>query len=280
MKRKVELPDVHRDGSPSVAGMIIDKVGIKGDEMSLKLVRIIGGPITVLATVDCYVSGKAEAKGINMSRIPRTIRSHSKDDIGVDTLKTILENLQKELFSIDSYIKLSFKYPIKKRSLKSEIESEQFYDCVLEGHMEGVKTDFYLTVDVMYSSACPCSFELSGALPGGGVPHSQRSVAKIKVKFNPANIVFIEELIQAAEDVLRTPVQVIVKREDEQEFARLNQENLKFAEDAVRLVADQIGKMNRVLDYVVVCEHFESLHRYNALAAKSKGIPRGLKYDG
>ena len=43
-------------------------------------------------------------------------------------------------------------------------------------------------------------------------------------------------LINTLEDELKTPVQAAVKREDEQEFARLNGQNLMFCEDAARKI--------------------------------------------
>ena len=75
----------------------------------------------------------------------------------------------------------------------------------------------------MYSSTCPCSFELSqdarerrGKAANG---HSQRSIAKIKIQFNPDNIVWIEDVIELARTQVPTEVQVGVKRRDEQAFA-------------------------------------------------------------
>ena len=44
-------------------------------------------------------------------------------------------------------------------------------------------------------------------------------------------------LIDRVEQALGTPVQTVVKREDEQAFARLNGENLMFCEDAARRMA-------------------------------------------
>ena len=66
-------------------------------------------------------------------------------------------------------------------------------------------------------------------------PHSQRSIATVKVKLNAACNEFpIVSLVDTIEQALQTPVQAAVKRADEQEFARLNGQNLMFCEDAAR----------------------------------------------
>ncbi|MFP3458127.1 GTP cyclohydrolase, FolE2/MptA family, partial [Psychrobacter sp. SIMBA_152] len=57
-------------------------------------------------------------------------------------------------------------------------------------------------------------------------PHSQRSIANVKVKLDQNIQEFdVVNLINLLEDELKTPVQAAVKREDEQEFARLNGQN-------------------------------------------------------
>ena len=77
--------------------------------------------------------------------------------------------------------------------------------------------------------------------------------------------------------MLKTPVQIIVKREDEQEFARLNGNNPMFVEDAVRFISDVVDKLPGVLDWSVVANHYESLHPWSACAVNWKGIPGGLR---
>ncbi len=119
-----------------------------------------------------------------------------------------------------------------------------------------------MAIDVRYSSTCPCSAALArqliqqafqqkftneslnldtihewlGTTDGiVATPHSQRSVAEVKVKLNNNISNFpITDLVDLIEGALQTPVQAAVKREDEQEFARLNGQNLMFCEDAAR----------------------------------------------
>ena len=66
------------------------------------------------------------------------------------------------------------------------------------------------------------------------------------------------------------------KRQDEQEFAKMNAENLLFSEDAVRLFRHILEDDETVADYSIHVEHFESLHPHNATAKIVKGVTGGF----
>jgi GTP cyclohydrolase I len=133
-------------------------------------------------------------------------------------------------------------------------------------------------LDFTYSSACPCSYELSvhANLARGvaAVPHSQRSVAKLSVAYDAD--FWIEDLVDIARDTLQTETQVMVKREDEQAFAELNAANLKFVEDAVRLLYQGLDSDERIEDFRVFASHKESLHSHDAISVLVKGVPDGF----
>ena len=118
------------------------------------------------------------------------------------------------------------------------------------------------------SSACPCSYELSEYAKSSrnrlAVPHSQRSVARISVEFDED--LWIEDLQNICKNALQTETQVMVKREDEMAFAELNGAYLKFVEDAVRLLYEQLIKDLRIKDFRIICSHQESLHSHDAIS--------------
>jgi len=87
----------------------------------------------------------------------------------------------------------------------------------------------------------------------------------------------ITDLINAIEDTLKTPVQTAVKREDEQEFARLNGQNLMFIEDSGRKLKALLGNDNRFPDFWVRVEHHESLHAHDAVGVFTKGVEGGYQ---
>ena len=70
-------------------------------------------------------------------------------------------------------------------------------------------------------------------------------------------------------------MQATVKREDEQEFARLNASNLMFCEDASRRLQAKLDSETGYLDFWVRVNHLESLHPHDAVAIVTKGIPNG-----
>lgn len=164
-----------------------------------------------------------------------------------------------------------------------KMEGHIFYNCILEGRLHKVKHEvprgaaeypyhdrykFFLTVEYVYSSTCPCSFELAqdattrrGQAANG---HSQRSIGKITVQFDPdRHVVYIEDIVEMARRQVPTEVVVICKRRDEQAFAELNGSNLLFTEDASRLLyqgLDQMFSDGKIDDFSIVTEHIESLH--------------------
>ena len=107
-------------------------------------------------------------------------------------------------------------------------------------------------------------------------PHSQRSDARILVRLRDGLEDFpITDIIDRVESTLATPVQTAVKREDEQEFARLNGQNLMFIEDAGRKLKDSLDEQAAVTDFWVRVEHHESLHAHDAVGVFTKGVEGG-----
>ena len=78
-------------------------------------------------------------------------------------------------------------------------------------------------------------------------------------------------MIERLESALKTPVQSAVKREDEQEFARLNASNLMFAEDAVRRLSAALSGDKLFSGLACEVAHLESLHPHNAVAKVATG---------
>ena len=79
------------------------------------------------------------------------------------------------------------------------------------------------------------------------------------------------------EQVLATPVQTAVKREDEREFARLNAANLMFCEDAGRRLKAMLNARDDIEDFLVRVEHHESLHAHDAVSVFAKGVAGGYR---
>ena len=85
----------------------------------------------------------------------------------------------------------------------------------------------------------------------------------------------ITALIDSIEGALKTPVQTAVKRVDEQEFAKLNGQNLMFCEDSARRLKRALDGQPCYQDFWLRVNHLESLHAHNAVAIATKEVEGG-----
>jgi GTP cyclohydrolase I len=188
---------------------------------------------------------------------------------------------KEEINAHRAQLKLSFEYPILKPSLRSGLEGWQYYRSAYEGRIDELnRFRKYIHFDFIYSSACPCSSELSEHARGTrdvyGIPHSQRSTARVSVEVAESQHLSVERLQELCLEALQTETQVMVKREDEQAFAEMNGAFTKFVEDAARLLYEQLDDEPKIVDFQVACAHLESLHSHDAVAVINKGVLGGF----
>ena len=279
---KASLPDLQNGPASLIEGanVPIQQVGISNFKLPLKYPTPSGDLLTLETSVDGYVGLDAGKKGINMSRIMRTFYEFKDEIFHPGKLEELLYAYKDELDSRTAFLKLSFSYPMMKKSLRSGLEGYQYYDVSFEGKLDEYGNfSKFIHLDFVYSSACPCSFELAEhAREERGVaaiPHSQRSVASVTAELN--DDIFIDQLVELSREALHTETQVMVKREDEQAFAEMNGAYQKFVEDAARLLYDQLNEEESIKDFVVRCAHLESLHSHDAVSRICKGVPNGLR---
>ncbi len=261
--------------------MPITQVGISNFRIPLKFMTARDEPILLEASVTGTVSLQADRKGINMSRIMRVFYTFKDRVFTPELLEDILIAYREQIGSSRARIKLSFNYPMLRNSLRSGMEGWQYYRAAYEGVLDDLgRFRKIIHFDFIYSSACPCSAELSEhAEEHRGVyaiPHSQRSNARIKVEVRKGQTVSLEEIQDHCAKALKTETQVMVRRADEQAFAELNGAQTKFVEDAVRLLYEPFERDNRIFDFQIACAHLESLHSHDAVAVVNKGVDRGF----
>lgn len=279
---KASLPDLQNGPASLIEGanVPIQQVGISGFKLPLKFPRPNGELVTLETSVDGYVGLEAGKKGINMSRIMRSFYKFKNDVFHPDKLREVLEKYCEDIDSQSAFLRLSFNYPISQKSLRSGLEGYQYYKVAFEGTLD-TKGKFrkFIHLDFEYSSACPCSYELSEhareTREVATIPHSQRSVASLTVELNEE--VFIEDLVNHCIEALMTETQVMVKREDEQAFAEMNAAYQKFVEDAARLLYEELNEDERIADFLIRCVHMESLHSHDAVSRICKGVQNGLR---
>ena len=265
------FPDLQNGPSSLIQGspVEIQQVGIHNFRLPLKYKTRDNGIIELETKVTGTVSLEAHKKGINMSRIMRSFYEFKNDTFSIDKLETVLSAYQEKLKTFDSKISLKFSYPIIQKSLRSDNEGYQYYNVTLEGDLNKKgEMKKIIHFDFVYSSACPCSYELAEYARKyrnkATVSHSQRSVTRISIEFD--EMVWIEDLQEMCAKALSTETQVVVKREDEMAFAELNGSYLKFVEDAARLLYEQLVEDERIKDFRIICSHQESLHSHDAIS--------------
>jgi len=282
---RASLPDMmEAEDAIQGAAVPIQQVGVSNFHLPLQFRTETGKLITLQAAITGSVSLEASLKGINMSRIVRSFYEHEDDVFTLDTVRAILDKYRRKVESLDARLKISFSYPMLQESLRSGLSGWQYYDVSLEANVgSDGRHRAFIEFDFVYSSACPCSAELSehardvrGAY---AVPHNQRSKARVRVEVAEGADLSIEDLQAHCLNALKTETQVMVKREDEQAFAELNGAHIKFVEDAARLVYAELAEDSRIVDFQVACSHLESLHSHDAVSVICKGVPGGMKAD-
>jgi GTP cyclohydrolase I len=280
------LPDVQNSGSSDMQGANVPilQVGISGFRLPLRFVGPDGENLTLESKVTGTVSLDADKKGINMSRIIRIFYEYENEVFSPETLERILRHYKEKLDSREARIKVDFSYPMVQKSLRSGLEGYQYYNSSFEGIIDRAdRVRKIINFDFVYSSACPCASELSEHARQTrdllAIPHSQRSLARVSVEIHPDRELSMLELRDMCIHGLGTETQVMVKREDEQAFAELNGAKIKFVEDAARLLYEQLVEDSRIIDFRIVCSHFESLHSHDAVAVLCRGVDGGFRAE-
>jgi GTP cyclohydrolase I len=269
------------------------------------------GGMRSLAKIQAYVNLVDPAsKGIHMSRLYLMLDKMSDQPLTPDSLSALLAEFVQSHhgLSTEAFVEYRFDYYVRRGSLLSGNSGWKNYPVRLRGHLKDAQVTLEIAVQVPYSSTCPCSAALARQLiqeqfsqdfvgrdhltqeevyawlgTSQGIcatPHSQRSTAKIKVKLAEVGASFaLSSLINSVEFALKTPVQAAVKREDEQEFARLNGENLMFCEDAARRLQSALDEQAVYQDFWLRVDHMESLHPHDAVSIVTKGIHGGYRSE-
>jgi GTP cyclohydrolase IB len=253
-------------GSPDYRNMPIQKVGI----------RNIRYPITVrdksrekqetVANVSLSVNLPHTNRGTHMSRFIEVL-DRFKDEVSYQTLDLILIEIKKALKAEESHLELSFPFFLRKKAPVSEMESVMSYDCVISAtystHLE-IET----RVEIPVHTLCPCSKEISEASA-----HNQRGTVAITVGMS--KFIWIEDLIQIAEESASSPLYALLKREDEKYITERAYANPRFVEDVVREVALRLQTLPGLRSYTIEVENFESIHNHSAYAVITKGPDPG-----
>ena len=235
----------------------INRVGIKDISHPVRVKDRSAGEQHTIATFNMYVSLPHNFKGTHMSRFVEIL--HAEREISVESFRGMLENMTRRLEADAGHIEMTFPFFIMKRAPATGVESLMDYRASLIGERHDGVTDLWVRVVVPVTSLCPCSKRISdyGA-------HNQRSHVTITAQLE--RHMWIEELIEIAEQEASCELYGILKRPDEKYVTERAYDNPKFVEDMVRDVATRLNDEERIVAYVVESENFESIHNHSAYA--------------
>lgn len=236
----------------------INKVGIKDVYHPVRVKDRASVEQHTIANFNMYVALPHNFKGTHMSRFVEVLHMNERE-ISVESFRDILAEMTQKLNAQSGHIEMSFPFFVMKKAPMSGVESLMNYQASLIGELHNGKPELWLKVVVAATSLCPCSRDISkyGA-------HNQRSHITIKARVD--GHMWLEELIDIAEQEASCEVYSILKRADEKYVTERAYENPKFVEDIVRDVAVRMNKEERVRAYVVEAENFESIHNHSAYA--------------
>jgi GTP cyclohydrolase I len=243
---------------PDTRRIPIDRVGIKDIFHPVRVKDRAGGEQHTIANFNMYVHLPQDFKGTHMSRFVEILNEHERE-ISVESFNAMLAEMTERLDSAAGHLEMTFPYFIMKRAPVTGVQSLLDYRATLAADVKDGHVDTWLKVVVPVTSLCPCSKEISdyGA-------HNQRSHVTISVRI--AEHVWLEELIEMAEQEGSCELYGILKRPDEKYVTERAYDNPKFVEDIVRDVAVRLNADPRVRAYVIESENFESIHNHSAYA--------------
>ena len=252
------LPDY---ASQPCNGRLLERVGVHD-----VIIPMIGvGEVLIPAKQSLYVELEGK-NGAHMSRLVSIIEnlSHIKIDVWRNPLEEAItsHNAAKAFWEV-SWIDSILFSPERLKSTYLNIP------MTLEGAMiKGNAPEWFFTFEFPYASVCPCSAEMTKSA-GNGHPHMQRATATVTVQLN-GNLDTIRPLLERIANAVGLIPVSLMKRNDELAWCQLASEYNLFVEDAARVIGDVIDASSTP-DWVVVCEHEESIHQHNVVAVCRKG---------
>lgn len=257
------IDDVQNRHDPR--GVAIDRVGVSGLRCPIVILDREQGRQQTVAEFAVSVNLSPQFKGTHMSRFVEVLNAH-RGEVTMRTLPGLLADLRERLQAERAHIAVEFPYFLERTAPESGARALMDYACAFHAEASDEGDDFVLSVRVPVASVCPCSKAISdyGA-------HNQRGYVTIEVRTVRSDdgrpeLVWIEELIDVAEQSASAPVYPLVKRVDERRLTMQAYDNPVFVEDMVRSAAERLDKDSRVAWFRVHARNDESIHNHSVFA--------------
>ena len=255
--------------APAAVPVDIDRVGIRHVHVPLKVLDRAQGRQHTVAQVEMGVDLPACFKGTHMSRFIEALQAWS-GILDYPNLKHLLGDIQGRLAAKKAWISFCFPFFLERAAPVSGSRARMDYQCRVLGEYQGSRLLFGLEVDVPVMTVCPCSLAIceQGA-------HSQRAIIRIRTRNK--GLIWLEDLIELAQESASSPVYALLKREDEKRIIDNAFQRPCFVEDVVRNVSHGLECLDQLLWYRVEVESQESIHNHSAYARIERTL---TKEDG
>lgn len=252
-------------GSPDDREVAIDQVGVSDLQYPIVVLDRAHERQRTVARLSMSVGLPHHFKGTHMSRFIEVLNEH-RGEFTLRTLPKMLSDLRSRLAAEVARVEVHFPYFLERLAPVTKSAALMDYQCSFVGEAGPEGQDLILGVRVPVTSLCPCSKAISeyGA-------HNQRGYITIEVRGPRGeaferNLIWIEELVDVAEQSASAPVFPLVKRPDERHLTMQAYDHPVFVEDMVRNVAVQLKSDERIQWFRVEARNDESIHNHNAFA--------------
>jgi GTP cyclohydrolase I len=253
---------------PDDRGVAIDEVGVAGIRHPISVWDRAQAKQDTIAEIAMSVALPEHVKGTHLSRFLEVLATEA-GDLTQRTIPGFLTQLRRRLDAPAARLRVDFPYFLPRSAPVTSATALMDYNCSFAAWATDDALGFSLAVRVPVTSVCPCSKAISdyGA-------HNQRGV--ITVEVSPKRVadgefalIWIEELIEVAEDSASSPVYPLLKRSDERFITMAAYENPVFVEDMVRGVTTRLRGDERIERFSVEAFNDESIHNHAAFARAS-----------
>lgn len=255
------LPDMQTN-SPEIP-IPIRRVGITNLKIPIYISEKSNGQQHSVANVDVYVDLDANSKGTHMSRLAIGVQKFLDHKLNSDILKDICEYTRNKCEAKRAEVIYRFPYFVKKIAPVSKEPGLIHCDIIFNMSSfikdDMVEYEFIMTVEILGTSLCPCSKEISeyGA-------HNQRS--RVKIECSPTKFLWIEDVIDIAEKSFSCQLYSVLKRADEKYITERAYNNPAFVEDIVRKCYSDMMEYQNLSWVTVEVRNEESIHSHDAFA--------------
>ena len=252
------LPDTQN--TKDIRNIVINQVGIKDILHPINFINRDNESFPSVANFTMTVRLPENVKGTHMSRFIEILNAN-ECSFSIESFMDLVQTVAQKLDSNSAHIVVNFPFFRKKSAPSSGVQSLLDYQATLSGSIVDGKSNLSVKVEVPVTSLCPCSKSISkyGA-------HNQRSHITIEAIATTGNVIYLEDLIDLAEQKASSELYAILKRDDEKVVTERAYDNPAFVEDIVRDLAVELNRHEKINFYSLESENFESIHNHSAYA--------------